>query len=141
MTTYYFPVDPVGKVRMTQSDKWKVRPAVDRYRAYADRLRELGCNLHDGDEITFWIKMPESWSNKKKLSMVGLAHRSKPDLDNLLGALMDAVSPDGDSHYAVFGEIRKYWGDEGAISITRYPRPESPESETSSHPSPEASSP
>ncbi len=117
--TLHFPVDPVGKVRMTQSDKWTQRPAVLRYRAYADRLRELGANLVDGDAVTFWIKMPKSWSKFDRSVSLGMPHRSKPDLDNLLGALMDAVSPDGDSHYAEFGTISKAWASAGGITITR----------------------
>ncbi len=39
MIKKHFPIDVVGKPRMTQRDKWKKRPCVLRYRAFADELR------------------------------------------------------------------------------------------------------
>lgn len=112
-------IDPTAKVRQTQSDKWKQRPCVMRYRAFADKLREAGVTLQDGDSVTFWIDMPKSWSEKKRAKMAGSFHTSRPDLDNLLGGLMDAVMPKGDSHLASLGRLEKRWGTTGRIQIDR----------------------
>ena len=42
--------------------------------------------------IVFKIKMPKSWSDKKKQLMNGTEHISKPDLDNLEKALLDGLN-------------------------------------------------
>ena len=112
-----YPITPVSKPRQTQRDKWAQRPAVMAYRAFADecRLRQVHiCNC--GDTITFIIPMPSSWSEKKKAAMDGLPHQVKPDIDNLLKAVMDAVCPHGDQ--AIFDiRARKFWGRVGYIEI------------------------
>ncbi|TQN37435.1 hypothetical protein FHU33_4087 [Blastococcus colisei] len=79
-------VDPVAKSRQTRSDKWKQRPAVMRYRAYADELRltvpvcyQFPANV----ELIYGISMPRSWSAKKKAEMDGQPHRQEPDTNNL----------------------------------------------------------
>jgi Holliday junction resolvase RusA-like endonuclease len=109
----------MGKVRMVQSDKWKKRDCVVRYRAYADFLREQGATLESGDEVRFHLEMPRSWSAKKRQALRGSACTSKPDLDNLLGAVMDAIHPDADSHLTHFAGISKWWWDHGEVVIIR----------------------
>lgn len=107
---------------MTRRDTWasnKVRPAVQRWRAFKDRAAALGITVQDGDAIAFVLPMPASWSAKKRLAHVGLPHRSKPDLDNLLGGLFDATMPGGDQHIAELGNVAKLWGESGRICITR----------------------
>ena len=112
-----YDVTPTAKVRQTQSDKWKKRPCVVRYRAFADRLRDLSCELKDGDAVVFVIAMPASWSQKKRLQHSGRPHRQRPDLDNLLGGLMDAIMPDGDSHISRLSSVSKLWGVSPSITI------------------------
>ena len=46
LETIEIDICPVAKPRMTQSDKWRERPAVVKYRAFADELR-LKVNLAD----------------------------------------------------------------------------------------------
>jgi Holliday junction resolvase RusA-like endonuclease len=85
---------------MTQRDKWQKRPAVLRYRAFADQLR-LCANaagftperLKDADKLDMivYIPMPASWSAKKKIEMRGQPHRQKIDADNALKAACDAL--------------------------------------------------
>lgn len=105
-------VEPMGKVRMTQSDKWKVgakaRPCVKRYRAYHDALRALGVTVEPGDELHFHIQMPPSWSNKKRALHDGTPHRQKPDIDNLVGGLLDGVLEE-DKGIDRLGETSKSW--------------------------------
>jgi Holliday junction resolvase RusA-like endonuclease len=94
----YYSITPIGKPRMTRSDRWKQRPAVLRYRAFCDelRLRHPG-PLSNKVYLRFYMPMPKSWSNKKQLEMCGLPHRSKPDIDNLIKSVFDALCED-DSH-------------------------------------------
>lgn len=107
---------------MTRRDTWStedVRPAVQRWRAFRDRVQALGITVLDGDDITFVVAMPPSWPKKKRVAHQGTIHRAKPDLDNLLGGLFDAAHPKGDQHIGELAGIRKVWGYEGQIIITR----------------------
>lgn len=112
-----YPITPVPKPRMTRSDKWKQRPAVLRYRAFKDECRYRGVQLDPArSDITFWIPMPASWSRKKRAAMDGQPHAQKPDLDNLLKALGDALYGDDSVIWQIRG-VRKLWAGQGAIEI------------------------
>lgn len=110
-------VVPVGKPRMTQSDRWKQRPAVLRYRNYCDALQAAmpGYELPDSLYLRFYLPMPTSWSAKKKHFMLGKAHQGRPDLDNLCKAYMDAFKTE-DSHVYHLNAY-KFWGDTGSIMV------------------------
>lgn len=111
-----YPVTPVPKPRMTQSDRWKKRPAVIRYRAFCDEVRLRMIDLRpSGDRVIFILPMPKSWSKKKREAMRGQPHQGKPDTDNLLKALWDAVHLEDQHMY--HAEALKFWGDEGEIII------------------------
>jgi Holliday junction resolvase RusA-like endonuclease len=127
-TTYN--VTPVPKPRQTQADKWKKRPAVLRYRAFADKARELGVTVQNGDEICFYLPMPASWSDKKRAKMTGEPHTQRPDLDNLAKSILDAVHED-DSHLWHLGSMSKRWthSPEGFIRIGRHEETTSASSE------------
>lgn len=114
MKTYY--VDPMGKPRMTRSDKWNQRDCVMRYRAFKDAVRAAGIKIpEDGYHIVFVIPMPASWSIKRRADMVGKPHQTKPDKDNLEKALLDAVFEE-DSHIWD-GRVSKIWGYGGEIRV------------------------
>ena len=56
-------ITPVPKPRQTRSDKWRTRPPVMRYRAFADEIRlRIGSIDLNGYAITFGMPMPKSWS-------------------------------------------------------------------------------
>lgn len=114
VTTY--DITPVPKPRMTQRDKWKRRPVVLRYFAFKDQVRDSGLTIPtSGCQVLFIMPMAKSWSKQKKLIMEGQAHEQKPDLDNLLKALGDALFDDD----SVIWDIRvtKVWGREGKIKV------------------------
>src|SRR5688572_11096043 len=92
-----YPIVPVPKPRMTQRDKWKRRPCVLRYRAFKDQCRVRRVKLPQPCRVVFHMPMPASWNEMSKRGNEGQPHCSKPDLDNLLKALADAVCKD-DSH-------------------------------------------
>ena len=119
MDVLIFRIDPVAKPRMTQSDRWKQRPAVLRYRAFCDSLRlqarEEGFVLGDRVGIAFSVPMPASWSKKKKVEMNGTPCQSKPDLDNLCKSVLDALMAEDKTVWKLQAEKR--WSISGMIEI------------------------
>ena len=90
----------MGAPRMTRADSWKKRPVVLRYHAFRDFINEelKGLTKQEMDsiqkiEVQFWVRMPDSWSKKKKEAMFGKPHQQKPDIDNLQKLLKDAIDP------------------------------------------------
>ena len=113
-----YNITPVSKPRQTQSDKWKKRPCVVKYRSFADRCRELGVEVPEcGGIIIFGLPMPKSWSKKKRDDMIGKPRQQRPDKDNLEKALLDAVYGEDcvvwDSHSV------KIWAKDGFIEVIK----------------------
>jgi len=121
MSRKIYKITPTPKPRQTQSDKWRLRPCVARYRAFADEVRALQIKIPEqGASICFVIPMPKSWSKKKRDSMIGKPHQQKPDVKNLLGALEDAVyygRKPGDECIWQYNCLEKRWGYAGWIMI------------------------
>ena len=111
-----YDITPVPKPRMTQRDKWKGRECVKRYHAFKDECKAKNVTLPEsGATVVFVIPFPKSYSNKKRFELDGQPHKQKPDIDNLLKALMDAVYDDDSCVYNI--TLFKYWGYVGSISI------------------------
>lgn len=111
-----YPITPVPKPRQTQQDKFKVRPRVARYRAFADEVRLRRVQLPEaGARVIFHMPMPKSWSKKKRAEMDGKPHQSRPDVDNLFKALADALYQDDSCIWNV--SITKRWAVDGSIEI------------------------
>ena len=114
--TTHYPILPVPKPRMTRSDKWKKRPATDRYWAFKDL-----CKLHrvdlpkSGARVIFVIPMPKSWTKQKREIFNLQRHEQKPDLDNLIKALGDAIYQDDSCISDI--HATKIWGVVGEIVI------------------------
>lgn len=108
-------VEPMGAPRQVRSDKWKPRDCILRYRAFRDIVRLQVRTLPDQLRVRFHISMPPSWTAKKREAMCGQPHRTKPDIDNLCKALMDAVMVDDKSIWRI--EAEKVWSHEGSIEI------------------------
>jgi Holliday junction resolvase RusA-like endonuclease len=107
---------PVGKPRQTQRDRWKLRPAVVRYRAWADHARATVWRELGRDALTevplqvivmAWLPRPKRPRPGQEL---GAPHRQKPDADNVLKAVCDALWPGHDERIAA-GSIGKAWDD------------------------------
>lgn len=109
-------ITPVSKPRQTRADRWRERPVVMRYRGFADELRlKYGEELPDSVRLVFHIPMPKSWSKKKRLTLDGQPHQQKPDIDNLVKAVLDALLVDDSGVWSVSAEKR--WSETGAIEI------------------------
>jgi Holliday junction resolvase RusA-like endonuclease len=62
--------------------------------------------------MQFDIPMPKSWSKKKRAEMLNKPHTQKPDLDNLLKLVEDALNGvvwEDDAQIASYGFVAKYW--------------------------------
>lgn len=114
--TKTYRITPVPKPRQTQSDKWNRRPCVMRYRDFADEVTRQKINAPVcGANVTFVMPMPKSWSKKKKAHMEDMPHQQKPDIDNLLKALLDAIYEDDSVVWNICAT--KIWGYIGKIII------------------------
>lgn len=119
---YVYPVDCVSAPRQVHKDKYNPSPHVKRYRAYRDELRArrvfVPTPFH---HAIFVMKMPQTWSLKKRASMEGTPHLSKPDRDNLEKALLDACF--GEDCHVWDGRTTKLWGLRGLLILSAQPIP------------------
>ena len=110
-------ITPMGKPRMTRSDSWRNRDCVNRYYSFKDELSlifsQSGFELCPSISMFFYLPMPKSWSKKKKEAMNNSPHQQKPDIDNLIKAVLDSLYKDDSHFYDVHGV--KYWAETGRI--------------------------
>lgn len=112
-------VVPISAPRQTRRDIWRPSPHVIRYRAFRDQVRaQLRRRLNQfptSIDLTFVVPMPASWSRKKHGAMLGRPHQQKPDIDNLVKALLDSAMDEDESVWQV--HARKIWGVKGSITL------------------------
>jgi Holliday junction resolvase RusA-like endonuclease len=107
----------MGSVRKTSSDRWKKRKCVTEEYAFRDELRRC-CELFQVDETIYLdihIKMPKSYSEKKKRLLNNTKHEEKPDWDNIAKCIQDTLAKEDKKVY--FGVVRKRWGYKNNIVI------------------------
>jgi Holliday junction resolvase RusA-like endonuclease len=102
---------------MTQRDKWAKRPSVLRYRRFKDQVRLRRVALPQPCSVVFWMPMPPSWPLARRLAHAGQPHRVRPDLDNLLKALCDAVHQEDAHLYDIRAEKRWAGNGKGCIEV------------------------
>lgn len=120
---YTWNITPIGAPRMTRADAWKQRPVVIRYHIFRDEVFILMAKtkIKEAEKIAvdFYIPMAKSWSKKKKEIMCNTPHKLKPDIDNLVKALLDAIHREGDDCRVWDIHARKFWTNEdGRIELT-----------------------
>lgn len=115
MRTKHYTITPIGKPRMTQRDKWAKRPCVERYWDFKDECVGKAVSVPDRAYICFVIPMPKGWKKLEKAKMLYQPHTQKPDIDNLVKALLDAVHEDDSHIYEI--HAKKIWGHTGEIVI------------------------
>lgn len=108
----------VPKPRQTAADRWRKRPSVLRYRAFADELRLRAKGLPLRFIALADLPMPLSWSAAKRQAMEGQPHQVRPDFDNLIKALTDALCPRDDAHL-YDGRRIKRWARHPRLVIER----------------------
>ena len=112
-------VKAMGKPRMTRQDKWKKRPPVMRYRAFATEVRKqagdrIPLNINNLSWVAY-LPIPKSWTQAKKDAQRGQLHLQTPDRDNIDKAILDALFKQ-DSAIAT-GTITKRWDDGKGVRI------------------------
>lgn len=113
-----WPILGIAKPRMTQSDRWKKRPIVLKYRAYKDELRafKVQLDMEVFYHIIFIMPIPKSWSAKKRSENWYRPHQQTPDKDNLEKGILDALF--NDDARAWDGRVTKVWGPAPYIIIS-----------------------
>lgn len=110
---------PFGKARprVTQNGTYMPRE----YRENKVKLRQqFGTVLVEGLlklSVVAVRPMPKSWSQQQRRLMDGEPAQPSPDLDNILGAIMDALFPKNDNHIVSI-EAHKIWGELPRMEIT-----------------------
>jgi Holliday junction resolvase RusA-like endonuclease len=126
--TFAVPGVPVAKPRQTTSDKWKQRPAVVRYRNWADRARQCMLIVTGSVsqtigrlEVVAYFPLPARLSEKDRAGLKGSQHMVKPDADNVLKSVSDSLCRNDQMIHTM--SIRKRWDDDGngpRVEITLY---------------------
>jgi len=116
-TTKVYAIDPRAKPRMTRKDVYNPKPIVLTYWAYKKHAQLIRIKVPEhGAHVVFKLRMPKSWSKKKKRAFEGQPHQQTPDIDNLTKGLLDAVFDDDSKVWDI--RATKLWAYEGAIEIT-----------------------
>jgi Holliday junction resolvase RusA-like endonuclease len=107
--TFDYAGAPIGKPRMTRSDVWRDPPraCVGQWYAFKDAFilaaKQAGFDPSTDTvqelNVTARIAMPRSWSRVKQAEMWGQHHQQKPDVDNILKAIADALTTDDSGIY------------------------------------------
>lgn len=95
----FIPVEPMGAVRMTQRGKF-VKPSAQRYLNYKKAVgwhikqhwRREPTDAPVSVTVKFVMPIPPSWPKVKQHSHVGMPHKNRPDIDNLIKGFLDSAN-------------------------------------------------
>lgn len=70
--------------------------------------------------IEIYIAMPKSWSNRLKTTMNGTSHTNKPDIDNIIKAILDSLNglAYNDDKNICSIHVTKKWDFENRIDVS-----------------------
>ena len=117
------PMPAFGKARPRVTQNGTYMPKA--YQQQVEQLRWAFGSVPAGlvhVSVTAVRQVPKSWSKAKQTAAHGRYAKPKPDVDNIVGAVMDALFEDDDRVISVFCE--KIWGDEYALKIEVAPADE-----------------
>lgn len=111
------PMEPFGKARprVTRGGTYMPREYIRARDALRLAFGPVTVEPPWALRVTAFRAMPASWSKRKRDEMNAAWCTTRPDADNVAGAVMDALFDDDASVVAVY--CRKVWGEEGAIQI------------------------
>ena len=118
MNRIEIPIHPKPAPRLTYQGKhtnnakayYKYKEAINLY------CKSKGFVLSDRISITFYMPIPKSVTKKERAERLGHPHQFKPDLDNLIKAVKDALCEEDSSIY-YYEKMEKIWSLEGKIII------------------------
>lgn len=116
--TKTIPMPAFGKARPRVTKGGSHTHMPDAYTNRIDKLRWAFGSVPAGlvhVSVTAVRQVPKSWSQKKQGAAIGRYAKPKPDADNILGAVLDALFEDDDRVISVFCE--KVWGEDHALVI------------------------
>ena len=109
-------IDPYPYTRVL--NRGKPSAAARRYQAFRTECAwKKVWQPTPGDICVFTLAMPKSWSRRKRDELAGEPHEQKPDADNLVKGLIDAVYQEDKGVWGVEGY--KFWNYAGSITIIR----------------------
>lgn len=111
---------PVPAPRMTKAAAWDLRPGVLAYKAFCKEVRRREIVIDGPVRLEFFIAMPPSCDQWERDVRERRPHLSKPDCDNLVKGLFDAVfykKQGGDSKLWAF-LATKLWALESHFIVT-----------------------
>lgn len=108
-----------SKPRMTQRDAWAKRPCVIKYYNFKDNItlqaNTQNFTINESIDVVVGVQIPKSWTKKKKAEMEGMPHQQRPDIDNYVKAILDALCEEDSYVHTV--NARKVWFSEPFITI------------------------
>lgn len=110
------PMPAFGKARPRVTENGTYMPP--EYKKQIKKLRQAFGSVPAGlvhVSVTAVRQVPASWSKAKQAAAIGKYAKPKPDVDNIVGSVMDALFEDDDRVISVFCE--KVWGAEHALII------------------------
>ena len=122
---FHCPFDPRGKGRprlgrgRTYTDAKTV--AFEKAVGFQARAQMRGAPLTGPLKITITcaFEMPRSWSKKKRAALAGRPHTQKPDADNVLKAIADALNGIvyADDKQLAIMTVEKRWAERGGFGV------------------------
>lgn len=100
MKYYHIDIVPMGAVRMTRKGKYKDE-AAQRYLSYKQAIQwQIAVQNKEETifenpvevDVVFYMPIPKSWSKPKRERHAFKPHKTKPDIDNVLKGLFDALN-------------------------------------------------
>lgn len=110
-----FNITPIGKPRMTRSDKWNKRPCTTRYWAFKDFVTKDEFELPNRFTVLFCVPFPKSYTKKKCRELFLQPHQEKPDIDNMVKSLLDSLKKEDKDVYEI--RAKKIWSYKPAIFV------------------------
>lgn len=109
-----YPIPPVPAPRQNVRSRFnpQKRKMIERYHAFRDLVRVLKVDIPDSCCLRFEMPVPKSGRHR-----VGFPHQQRPDLDNLVKGLLDAVFSEDAQVHRILAE--KVWAMKGAIVVGR----------------------
>jgi Holliday junction resolvase RusA-like endonuclease len=127
MTTFVIPGKPFGKQRPRFSRKSGRAFTPAETVSYERTVGQIAVQHFPAPivgpvrlEVHAQFKPAESWSHKRKIAAIGQPHVQKPDLDNLIKGVSDALNRIAFADDSQISEVvcSKEWGDCDQIAVS-----------------------